>query len=129
MSIPYTVIRKDLPGEAAGRKKKYYATAVSNNKTDLHGLIDKAKEKCSMNGADLIRAVYLLQDLIADELEKGNIVHIKPLGSFYPSIKSEAKDSPEEVTPKSIKKVSINYRPSRAMRDRIAGASFERVKS
>lgn len=129
MSIPYKVKEIIKPGEAAGGEKKYYATVVTNNKTDLNGLIKKVEKKSSIFGADLIRVVYILQEVIAEEIEAGNIVHLGPLGSFYPAIKSEAKDSPKAVKSSSIKKVSINYRPSRELKERIAGAKFEKRKS
>ena len=129
MSIPYKVIGRGKPGEPAGGKKKYYATVVSNGTTTLPQLIEKIQRKCSIYGGEVVRIIYALHEAIADEIMAGNIVDLEQLGSFYPAIKSEAKDRPEAVKSSSINKASINYRPSRELKKKIAGATFEKVKS
>ena len=42
---------------------------------------------------------------------------------------AETGDSANAVIPSRIKKVSINYSPSRAMRSKIAAATFSKIMS
>ena len=49
--------------------------------------------------------------MIQNKLADSKIVRLEKLGTFYPSISSEGKDTAEEVTSNAIKSVSVNYRP------------------
>jgi hypothetical protein len=50
------------------------------------------------------------------------------LGSFYPLISSDGKDSAKEVTSRSIKKLKVHFRSGKDLRKTVADAGFKKVE-
>ncbi len=94
MSIQFKAIEKGQPGADGGGEKKFYATVVTQGETSTDELIEKMKDHCALHKADIIRMMIALQSAIQEELVNGKIVRLDWLGSFYPSISSEGKDTP-----------------------------------
>ncbi len=127
MPIPFRVIEKCQPGVKRGGEKKYYARVAPNEKTTMDELIEKMKKRCALHEADIIRMIIALQLTIQEELVNGKIVRLDRLGTFYPSISSEGKDTPRQVTSASNKKAGINYRPGPELISAMANAAFLKV--
>jgi predicted histone-like DNA-binding protein len=128
MAIKFKVVEKCEPGVRGGGTKKYHACTVSSGVTELDELIEKIKERSNFDGADLVKMIYALEDTIAHELADGKIVRLELLGSFYPSVRGEGKDSAKEVSSKSIRKVKVNFRSGKYFRRTVADAGFKKVE-
>ena len=57
-----------------------------------------------------------LSTIIIENLQQGRGVRLENLGTFEPSLKATAMDSAEELNLDTVKKVSIIYKPSPAIK-------------
>ena len=57
-----------------------------------------------------------LSTIIIENLQQGRGVRLENLGTFEPSLKATAMDSAEELNLNTVKKVSIIYKPSPAIK-------------
>ena len=57
-----------------------------------------------------------LSTIIIENLQQGRGVRLENLGTFEPSLKATAMDSAEELNLGTVKKVSIIYKPSPAIK-------------
>jgi len=55
---------------------------------------------------------------------RGRTVVAGDLGTFYLTIRSEGTENEEDFSAYNIKKVSIRFRPSKYLKNRIAGVNF-----
>lgn len=61
-------------------------------------------------------------------MKEGYSVDIPGIGSIYPSISGELSDTSGEVKADKIKKVNINFRPAKRLKEAIKHLEFKKVK-
>lgn len=98
---------------------KFYASAVHDAKVDLNNLAVSVAERCSLRRADVHGVLVALMDIIPAELSSGKIVALGDLGSFYVNVKSEGSITEEELSPKMVKGMKIQYRPTKELRKKL----------
>ena len=111
MPINYKTIEKGQPGVVGGGVKKYYASIVYDGETNVDDLIVEIEKFSALSEPDIRGVITAVENVIQNKLADSKIVRLEKLGTFYPSISSEGKDTAEEVTSNVIKSVSVNYRP------------------
>ena len=126
MSISYKLVPKRNPSNPEA-SQKYYAQTVYNSKVKLKGLAEKISRTTTMGKADVIGVLTALEEEIIDVLKSGSSVELGGLCTFYPSVKSEGVDSPDDFNAGShIKKKSISIRAKKSLIDQIQSVSVEK---
>jgi nucleoid DNA-binding protein len=74
---------------------------------DLEMLSQQISQSTTVTRADCQVIIYGLVAKVSRALEQGQIVRLRHQGSFQVSVKGMASESPEEVTNKKVKRVSL----------------------
>lgn len=127
MPIKFKVIEKAQPGVAGGGNKKYYATAVRTGEVSLDQLTSSIEKISTVSGADIRAVLYALVDVSVDFLSNGQIVRLGDLGSLMLNVKSEGRDTPEEVTAAAIKGTSVIFTPGSRIKNMQATVKYQKA--
>jgi len=128
MTIKFNVREKGQPGVVGGGTKKFYAAIVTDGETTLDDIVKDIEKFSSLSEPDIRGVIIALENVIQNKLSEGRIVRLEKLGSLYPTLSSEGKDTADEVNSGSIKEVSINYRPGDRLKKAINDAGFKKVE-
>lgn len=115
MAVPFTVTKKNIPGQP-NPTIAYYPRVAKSGVMDLDDLSDRISSSCSVTQSDCYAVVIGLVNEITTALEEGNIVRLGHLGSFQISVQSTASPTPEEVDKSKIKRSSIVFRPGKKLK-------------
>jgi predicted histone-like DNA-binding protein len=111
MAIKYKIIQKAQPGVAGGGVKKFYASMVVNGEVTIDDLVKEIEKFSSLSEPDIRGVIVAVENVIQDELADSKMVRLEKLGTFYPTLHSEGRDTEEEVDSRAIRSVGVNYRP------------------
>ena len=128
MAINYKTVEKGQPGVVGGGKKKYYAAIVYAGEVKMDELIADIEKFSALSEPDIRGVISALENVIQNKLADSKIVRLDKLGTFYPTISSEGKDKPEDVTSKAIRNVNVNYRPGTRIVETMKTKGFKKVK-
>lgn len=106
--------------------KKAYgfaATVKSNGSVSFDELAEEAGHNTSMNPAEVEACAKLFVQACVNEIKKGMIVDLGPLGKLYPACTSGWVGNEEELTLDQVKP-HVNYTPSEDIKAAILGASL-----
>ena len=98
---------------------KYYAHVVNQGDitlADLSAMIARMSTASKNKALSVLKA---LTEVIPQQLEAGNVVHLGKLGSFSVSIVSSPSDNKEEVGIANIQEIILDFIPSEAMEKRV----------
>lgn len=126
MAIQIKAVERPLP-RTNGNVRKFYASPVKDSEITLE-LLTKAIEKTStVSGADIRAVLYaMLREAIAG-LENGKIVRLGEFGSLRITLRSEGKDTADEITDASVKKTKIIFSPGKELKEMQRNAKFIKV--
>ncbi|CAL2105232.1 DNA-binding protein [Tenacibaculum sp. 190524A02b] len=125
MSIKFTVTKK---GNSLNPKapKKYYATIVSDGKTQLDDLAKYATETSSVSKADVLAVLESVFTKIAIDVADGKSVYVGDYFSLRASGSSIGSEHPEDVSGKNIKAVRTIFKPGKLIKNALKLATFKR---
>lgn len=126
--IPYSVAARKKPN-APSEPEKFYANAQSRGYVSIEEISERLSRATTVTRADTKAVLAALEDEITDALQNGEIVQLGDVGTFRVSLSSEGTDKEDEFSPAKIKAVKVLYRPSAKIKNAVAGASFEKVKT
>jgi predicted histone-like DNA-binding protein len=129
MAIAYKVIKKTQPGVAGGGNQKYYAAIKFNGEVSIDDLVKEIEKFSALSEPDIRAVIIALENVIQNKLGESKIVRLDKLGSFYPTLHSDGKDSEAELNAKSIKSVGVNYRAGERIMEAMKAAGFKKVVS
>jgi predicted histone-like DNA-binding protein len=127
MPIKFKVVEKGQPGVVGGGIKKFYAATVRNSELSLEQLTTSIEKISTVSGADIRAVLYALVDVAVESLSDSNIVRLGDLGSIMVNVKSEGRDTAEEVTSSAIKGTSVIFRPGSRIKEMQATAKFQKA--
>jgi predicted histone-like DNA-binding protein len=120
-AIKYKSIQKTQPGVAGGGAKKYYASIVIDGEATVDDLVKNIEKFSALSEPDIRGVIVVLENVIQNKLSESKMVRLEKLGTLYPTLHSEGKDTEEEVDSHAIRSTGVNYRPGSrilaAMRD------------
>ncbi|MBN1182359.1 MAG: HU family DNA-binding protein [Bacteroidales bacterium] len=128
MPVPYKIVRQCQPGIKGGGQWRYYARACSRKKIPLETLCKEIAKQSTLSPADVVAVITMFTNIVPEKLKDGYTVDLGSLGLFSLSIKSQGRETPENVTSHSISGVQINFRPGVYMKQEIAGVEFVKDK-
>jgi predicted histone-like DNA-binding protein len=111
MAIKYKTIQKGQPGVVGGGTKKYYASIVIDGEVTVDQLVKEIEKFSALSEPDIRGVIIALENVIQDKLADSKMVRLEKLGTFYPTLSSDGKDTEEAVDGHAIRSVGVNYRP------------------
>ena len=129
MSIMYKAIGRGQPGVVGGGEVKYYPTIVRERNVNFRRFIKQIAELNTVNTADVYAVIDSMLQLLTRHLGQGRTVELGHFGNFSISLKTTGEATPEEVSQNSITGTKILFRPSKELKDNMAGITFEKVEN
>ena len=127
MPIKYKTVQKAQPGVAGGGTRKFYAAIQTDGESTIDDLVKDIEKFSALSEPDIRGVIIALENVIQNRLGDSKMVRLEKLGTLYPTLSSEGKDTAEEVTANSIKKVGVNYRPGTRILAAMKNAGFKKV--
>ena len=127
MAIKYKVIERAQPGVAGGGKKKFYAAIQTDGEATIEDLVKEIEKFSALSEPDIRGVVIALENVIQSKLADSKIVRLEKLGTLYPALSSDGKDKAEEITPKVIRRICVNYRPGTRILAAMRDAGFKKA--
>lgn len=128
MAIRYRVAQRAEAGVKGGGTPQYYAVASKRELADFRELAQRMEQRSSATSADAMLIFYNLASLIPELIKQGKSVKLDGIGIISGTLISEGKDSPEEVTSRSIKGIKLHFLPDVEMKKNLKDCEFEKVK-
>jgi predicted histone-like DNA-binding protein len=127
MPIRIRAGKRTQPGVVGGGVVKYYAVPVQDREVTLDGLTQGIEKTSTVNGADIRAVLYATVEEAVRGLEDGRIIRLGDLGSLRVTLGSEGKETPEEVTAATVKRVSVIFTPGKKLREMLKNAKFTKI--
>ncbi len=109
-----------------GEKKVMYVAKQHIQGThDEDYIAEKLTKSLSMEAPEVLLAMDELTDQITSAVLSGQSVKVEGLGTFSPSLKTVASESPEDANTEKIQKVKINFRPDAKLKREMEDASVK----
>jgi predicted histone-like DNA-binding protein len=124
--MPITVkpIRRINPRNPE-KEGKYYLTVANQKKTDIKTFCENIQRKSGLQAATIRAALFAIEEELRQELSNGYSVHLRELGSFSLSLKSDGDTERKKAKPNNIKSAKIIYRPGREIKKMLDKLDFE----
>jgi predicted histone-like DNA-binding protein len=111
MPILIKAVQRGEPGVKGGGKKKYYPAIVTDGEVTIDNIVKEIEKFSALSEPDIRGVIIALENVIQDKLANSKIVRMDKIGSFYPTIHGEGRETAEEVNHKCVKSINVNYRP------------------
>ena len=111
MAIRYRAIQKGQPGIPGGGRKKYYASVVMNGTVTVEDLAKAIKKFSPLSEPEIYGVIVALESVIRQKLGESRMVRLERLGTLYPALSSEGRETAEELDAGAIRSVGVNFRP------------------
>jgi predicted histone-like DNA-binding protein len=128
MAAKYKVVEKVNPSNREA-PRKFYPSLQSSGRSSQRILAAEAADRSTLSDADMAAALANMLALIPKHLAMGRVVDLGDFGSFRLSISSEGSDSPDLVSSRNIKRVSVRFVPGPAFKEDLAKIQFEKVNN
>jgi predicted histone-like DNA-binding protein len=125
--VQIKAIERPQPGVVGGGVKKFYAIPVHDREVTLEGLTRAIEKTSTVNGADIRAVLYATVEEAVAGLEDGKIIRLGDLGSLRVTLSSEGKDTAEEVTAATVKRVSVIFTPGKKLREMLQNVKFTKI--
>lgn len=127
MAIKYKVIEQPPGRLSKTGKPTYNARACDRNKVNLKDIAGFIVQRSSLTKAEVYGTLISLVDILPDLLLINQSIQLDGLGTFSLHLSSESKDSPEDVTWRSIKELKLQFRADKELKEALQKANFVRV--
>ncbi|MBP3254592.1 MAG: HU family DNA-binding protein [Bacteroidales bacterium] len=104
--------------------EKYMAKLHLESPVDLNEIAKRIEIQTTASEADVHLVLLALEKNIKLLLAEGHSVKLGHLGSFYPTLNARTVDSPEDITPQTIYRISCNFKPCKELRSELGDAKL-----
>lgn len=94
----------------------YHIKPLIKNTIDVDELAKRISSTCSLTQPDVVACLNALNHELLKALLNGDKVDIAWLGTFKIGMQTKAQVSPERCTKNDIKKIHVNYQPSKTLK-------------
>jgi predicted histone-like DNA-binding protein len=112
-------LRKDEP-------KKFYAKATHSRELTVRELAQNLERTTSLSTADMVGVFEGLLSIVPAHLIEGKIIRLGDFGSLSLEVSSQGTEKAEEFTAHQIRRVKINFRPGKILKDAIKSLRYEK---
>jgi len=126
--MAYGYIKKHQKVLKNGKMTNRFLAKISyRSYIDDERLAEEISKMSTASPADVMLVLTALEDRISLHVSTGNVVKLKNIGSFYPTIHAHAVDDPDKVNQFTISNKGVRFEPSQHFRKRIKETGVELV--
>ena len=126
-SVTYSVVPRINPRDKEAAPK-FYAQAQARGDVNIREMATRIQGSCTVTKADVYAVLVALEDVIAESIQKGEIVRLMDIGTFRVGISTKGALKEEDFNDALIKKTRILFRPGSVLQNAIANLNFTKVK-
>ena len=126
-TVNYTVVPKINPRDRES-EAKFYGNVKSSGDINIREMAERIQGSCTVTKADVYAVLVALEDVIAESIQKGEIVRLMDIGTFRVGISTKGALKEEEFSESLIKKTRILFRPGSVLQNALAQINFTKVK-
>ena len=126
-TVNYTVVPKINPRDRES-EAKFYGNVKSSGDINIREMAERIQGSCTVTKADVYAVLVALEDVIAESIQKGEIVRLMDIGTFRVGISTKGALTEEEFNEALIKKAHIIFRPGTILQNALAQINFTKVK-
>ena len=126
-TVNYTVIPRINPRDRE-TEPKFYGNVKSSGDINIREMAERIQGSCTVTKADVYAVLVALEDVIAESIQKGEIVRLMDIGTFRVGISTKGALKEEEFSESLIKKTRILFRPGSVLQNALAQINFTKVK-
>jgi predicted histone-like DNA-binding protein len=127
MAVKFRSVNRVNPQDVEA-PQKFYATAVGDGRTNFKRLARLISMHSTVSKADCLAVLSSLEENVIMELQEGRIVDFGDLGSFQVGIKSEGRETSDEVNANVVRKARLRFRPGKEFQRMLkAGLEFQKI--
>ena len=126
-TVNYTVVPKINPRDRE-TEPKFYGNVKSSGDINIREMAERIQGSCTVTKADVYAVLVALEDVIAESIQKGEIVRLMDIGTFRVGISTKGALTEEEFSEALIKKAHIIFRPGSVLQNALAQINFTKVK-
>ena len=126
-TVNYTVVPKINPRDRES-EAKFYGNVKSSGDINIREMAERIQGSCTVTKADVYAVLVALEDVIAESIQKGEIVRLMDIGTFRVGISTKGALKEEEFSESFIKKTRILFRPGSVLQNALAQINFTKVK-
>ena len=130
MPINYSVFAMKNP-QKREEAPKYYGKVQASGTADFEVLADEIAYATTLTDGDVANVLRALVKQMKKHVADGKIVKLDGFGSFQFQLSGEGADTEKEYSTSLIKKMNIQFRPGRLIREvqNLNGLSFRKVST
>lgn len=98
----------------------FYAMAGPVSVIKLEKIAQEISQECTVTVHDIRAVISALEEKIIAHLQNGDSVRMGLLGSFRPTVKSQAARLPEEFSNANIKRITARFTESATMKYKLS---------
>ena len=126
-TVNYTVVPKINPRDRES-EAKFYGNVKSSGDINIREMAERIQGSCTVTKADVYAVLVALEDVIAESIQKGEIVRLMDIGTFRVGISTKGALKEEDFNDALIKKTRILFRPGSVLQNALAQINFTKVK-
>ena len=126
-TVTYTVVPKINPRDRES-EAKFYGNVKSSGDINIREMAERIQGSCTVTKADVYAVLVALEDVIAESIQKGEIVRLMDIGTFRVGISTKGALTEDKFDDSLIKKTRILFRPGSILQNALANLNFTKVK-
>lgn len=128
MSVKYSITAMKNP-QNPDAPKKYFAKAQARDTVELNRIADEIAYATSLTDGDVLNVLRGLIKKMKEHLSDGDIVSLGDFGTFQYQLSSQGAVGEKEFITANIRKVRMQFRSGKLLREGLQGLTFEKVPS
>lgn len=128
MPILFNKVKRGNPAKPQA-PRKWYPVLKSTGLVREKQVAKLLADETTLNPKEAEFAIAQLQKVVVNLLLSGNTVQLGDLGSFRVTVHAEGAETKEAVTSKQIKKLTVRFSESEALKEGLEKATFIAVDS
>jgi len=128
MSIIVDKVQKSNPLRREEPKKWYMVSKRVNQITEKE-VARQIARRTALNQKEAEMALFLLREVLIENLLNGYTVKLGDWASFIPTVKSEGSETKEEANATKIKRVKLHLRFNKSFEAELQSATFVPAES
>ncbi len=128
MPIQYKIVKTVEPGKKGGENGTYRPSIYNRHLVNTKDIIELLAKRNRIPKPDIIRVLYSLSEAVTELLLDNNNVEIPDLGILSLTIQGLNVTDPKEIKSDKIKKLNVAFRASKALKEELKKATFQKGK-
>lgn len=107
---------------------KYYAIPTNMTKITMYDIGREIGKRNILKMPAVVGVLEALAEIIPELLNQGHVVELGKVGNLRIGFSSEGVDKPENFRKSHIKKVNVQYRPGKDIKNKIQKIEFKKIR-